>query len=94
MSDPIASDPLPQALETITALNKNIAEETLAQIEVGHGLFCKVLTPLQACSAYVGESAQRSCAWVLPNRSCCVHQILLRHGLTVTKSALSQSHSD
>jgi hypothetical protein len=44
-----------QALNTITALNKNIAEETLAQIEVGHGLFCKVLTPLQACSAYVGE---------------------------------------
>jgi hypothetical protein len=43
-----------EALKTITALNKNIAEETLAQIEVGHGLFCKVLTPLQACSAYVG----------------------------------------
>lgn len=51
-----------QALKTITALNKNIAEETLAQIEVGHGLFCKVLTPLQACSAYVGEP---SSSWSL-----------------------------
>ncbi len=47
-----------QALDAITALNINVAEETLAQIEVGHGLFCKVLTPLQACSAYVGACSK------------------------------------
>lgn len=31
-----------QALQIITDLQSNIADETLAQIEAGHGLICKV----------------------------------------------------
>lgn len=38
-----------QALQIITDLQSNIADETLAQIEAGHGLICKV-----RCSCFDG----------------------------------------
>ncbi len=39
-----------QALKTIADLQNNIADETLAQIEAGHGLTCKVWqTKLHVC---------------------------------------------
>lgn len=42
------------AMQAVDELRQNLADETMAQIQAGSGLMHKVLSPIQACSVFVG----------------------------------------